>query len=342
MHRVVVIDDYEPSLKMYATVIERLLGGSVVAFSDPREALQYVSGMEPTLLVVDYNMPDIDGVALVEELRGMPGRERTPVIMLTGQDDREIRNRALKAGVGVFLTKPVGAEEFATHVRRLSAAHAERNVVAEEMAELKERAETADRRVHARDKDAILALFRAYEARDADAARRMRVAGEIVVQLAIELRASSADVQLLRDCAFIYDIGKLAIPEKILTTPTRLSPQSIAVVERHCMAGEEILGLKNSKLFSLARAIARQHHERHDGLGYPNKLAGEGISLAGRMVAVADALVAMVNPRADRAAMTFGHALDQIRRESGTHFDPAVVAALERIKDKIATHLATS
>jgi putative two-component system response regulator len=120
MSRVVVVDDYEPTLRMYAAAIEKMLGGEVVTFSDAREALHYVSGMEPSLCVIDYNMPDMDGVTFVQELRGTPGRERTPVIMLTGLDDRDLRARALGAGVSVFLNKPVSAEEFAGHVRRLS------------------------------------------------------------------------------------------------------------------------------------------------------------------------------------------------------------------------------
>jgi PleD family two-component response regulator len=120
MSRVVVIDDYEPTLRMYAAAIEKMLGGEVVPFSDPREALHYLNGMDPTLCVVDYSMPDMDGVEFVQELRGVPGRERTPIIMLTGKDDRELKNRALDAGVNVFLNKPVTAEEFASHVRRLA------------------------------------------------------------------------------------------------------------------------------------------------------------------------------------------------------------------------------
>lgn len=336
MHRVVVIDDYEPSLRMYSAAIENVLGGEVVTFADPRAAIRDITGALPTLLVVDFNKPDMDGVALVQEIHGIPGRERLPVILLTGQDDIEMRNRALKAGVNVFLIKPVGSDEFARHVRRLSRVQSEREEHAEETKELRDRAESADRRVAMRDKDAVLALFRAYEARDAEAAQRMNLAGEITVLLAIALRANARDVQLLRECAFIYDIGKLSIPDKVLGTPGRLSPQSTALVEKHCEVGEAILNIEDSKLFALARVLARQHHERFDGLGYPRKLQGEAISLAARMVAVADALVALTNPRADRPALPFGHALDQIRRESGSHFDPGVVTALEKIKDKVA------
>ena len=336
MSRVVVIDDYEPTLRMYATAIEKMLGGEVVPFMDAREALHYLAGMEATLCVVDYSMPDMDGVAFVQELRGVPGRERMPIIMLTGKDDRELRSRAMDAGVSVFLNKPVSADEFAGHVRRLATQRNGQNAADEQLRDLRERAEGADRRVHQRDRDALDALFRAYGARDAEAAARMRLAGEIAVMLAIELRCSVADVQLLREAAHVYDIGKLAVPEKTLGTSATLSAQSRAAIERHCDAGAEILTATESRLFNAAATMARTHHERWDGLGYPRKLKGEAIPLSGRIIAVADAFVAMTNKRADRPAMTFGHALDQVKRESGTHFDPGVVHALESIKEKIA------
>ena len=331
----VVIDDYEPTLRMYAAAIEKMLGGEVVPFTDPREALHYLGGMEPTLCVVDYSMPDMDGVAFVQELRGLPGRERTPVIMLTGKDDRELRARALDAGVSIFLNKPVSADEFAGHVRRLATAQNNQNSAEDQLRDLRERAEGADRRVHQRDRDAIDALFRAFAKRDPDAAARMKLASEVAVILAIEVRCPVSQVQLLRECGHIYDIGKLAIPEKTLTTSALLSPQSRAAIESHAEAGAEILGLADSQIFAAAATMSRTHHERWDGMGYPRKLKGEAIPLSGRLIAVADALVALMHARADRGALTFGHAIDQIKRESGTHFDPNAVHALERVKEKI-------
>jgi putative two-component system response regulator len=339
MSRVVVIDDYEPTLRMYAAAIEKMLGDEVVSFTDPREALHYLSGMEPALCVVDYGMPDMDGVEFVQELRGVPGRERTPVIMLTGKDDRELRARALQAGVSVFLNKPVSADEFAGHVRRLASARTGQAAADEQLRDLRDRAEGADRRIHQRDREAIEALFRAYARRDPAGAARMKLVGEIAVLLAIEIRSPVSQVELLRECGHIYDIGKLAIPEKTLTTSAILSQQSRAAVESHPAAGAEILGVGDSALFAAAATIAHTHHERWDGMGYPRKLRAEAIPLSGRLIAVADALVAMTHARADRAAMTFGHALDQIKRESGTHFDPNVVHVLERVKNKVAQTL---
>jgi putative two-component system response regulator len=335
-HKVVVLDDYEPSLRMYSAVIERMLGGQVVPFSDPREALHYLAGAGASLCVVDFNMPGMDGVSFVQEMRGLPGRERMPVIMLTGMDDRDLKLRASRAGVNVFLNKPISAEEFGAHVRRLASAQEERDERTEEIKDLKDRAETADRRLYARDREALMALFRAYAARDPLGGKKMQLAAEIAVLLAIECRCSAQDVQLLRDCAFVYDIGKLAIGEKISGSPVALSPKAKIIAESHAEVGAHILTMENSRLFSTAAMLARHHHERYDGQGYPKKLARENIFLGARIMAVADTLVALTHDRADRKAMTFGYALDQIRRESGTHFDPSVVAALEKIKDKVA------
>ena len=338
MHRVVVIDDYEPSLHMYSMVIERMLGGEVVAFSDPREALHYMSAVTPTLLVLDQNMPHLDGVTVVKAVRSSANTRSVPVIMLTALLDSDLKTRAIGAGVNAFLSKPIAAEDFAQCVKRLSAASRVRVQPPaprdEETIEIKVRNDAA-KRLRERERLALWALFRAYEARDAEAARKMRLAAEIAVLLAIECRCSLKDVQTLRDAAFVYDIGKLSIPDKILTSPTALSVQARAQVQTHAEIGAMILAVDGSSLFASAAQLALEHHERYDGEGYPKRLSRDAISMPARLIAVADAFVAMIHKRADRPAMAFGHALDQIRRESGTHFDPAVVTAFERIKAKI-------
>ncbi len=340
MHRVVVIDDYEPSLHMYSMVVERMLGGEIVAFSDPREALHYMSAVTPTLLVLGLGTPPAESVQLVTQLRSRVNTRSVPVIMFNGSGDEQLRTRAIGAGVNAFLTKLIGAEEFAQYVKRLSAANRVRIAPRDEATlELQVRADEADKRLDERDREAIAALFRAYEARDPEAARKMRLAAQIAVLLAIECRASTSNVQMLRDAGYVYDIGKFSIPEKIFATVVQLSTQSRALVEKHAAAGAAILDVPNSKLFAAAAQLALQHHERYDGRGYPNRLSGENIAMTARVMAVADAFVAMIHKRADRPAFAFGHALDQIRRESGAHFDPNVVAAFERIKNRISIML---
>jgi HD-GYP domain-containing protein (c-di-GMP phosphodiesterase class II) len=140
----------------------------------------------------------------------------------------------------------------------------------------------------------------------------------------------------LKDAGFVYDIGMLSVPEKILNAPAALSPQSRALVQKHCEAGVALLNIELSPLCKTAAQLAREHHERYDGDGYPHRRKGTDISMPARVLAVADAFVAMLHKRADRPALAFGHALDQIKRESGTHFDPAVVTALDKNQEKIA------
>ena len=185
MHRVVVVDDYEPSLHMYSMVVERMLGGEVVAFSDPREALHYMSAVTPTLLVLGHSTPATEGVQIVTHLRGRVSTRSVPVIMFNGSGDEQLRARAISAGVNAFLTKPIGAEEFAQYVKRLSAAKRVRvSPRDEETLELRVRADGADKRVEDRDRQAIAALFRAYEARDPEGARKMKLATDLIERVA--------------------------------------------------------------------------------------------------------------------------------------------------------------
>jgi putative two-component system response regulator len=140
----------------------------------------------------------------------------------------------------------------------------------------------------------------------------------------------------MRDCAFVYDIGKLVIPEKIGASAVALSAKARTIVESHADAGAQILALESSRLFRTAALLAAQHHERYDGHGYPKGVSRDEIFLGARIVAVADVLAALTHDRADRKALALGLAFAQIRRESGAHFDPAVVIAMDRARDKIA------
>ena len=165
-------------------VIERMLGGEVVAFSDPREALHYMSAITPTLLVLDHRMADLDGIQVVKVVRNSPNTRSVPVIMLTAALDPDLKTRAIGAGVNAFLNKPIGAEEFAQYVKRLSAASRVRMPAKdEETIELRVRADDADKRLRERDRAALAAIFRAFEARDPDGAKKMRLAAEIGVLL---------------------------------------------------------------------------------------------------------------------------------------------------------------
>ena len=137
-------------------------------------------------------------------------------------------------------------------------------------------------------------------------------------------------VEMLLRAARLHDVGKITIPDGILMKPGKLTPEEYAVVKRHAEAGAELLSGSRSPLIRLAEQIALTHHERWDGTGYPRGMAGESIPLESRILAVADAFDALTHDRAHRKAVSATEAVQEIGRNAGTQFDPAVVAAFQR------------
>jgi putative two-component system response regulator len=145
-----------------------------------------------------------------------------------------------------------------------------------------------------------------------------------------------AEADRLRHASAMHDIGKIGIPDRILQKPGKLDPDEWAVMKTHTTMGATILGGSNAPLIQMAETIARTHHERWDGSGYPAGLAGEAIPLIGRVVAICDVFDALLSVRPYKHAWTLDDALTEIRAQSGRHFDPQLVEPFERLARAVA------
>jgi putative two-component system response regulator len=323
MFRVVIVDDDEATLKLFSAVIKRVLGEAPMAFSDPRAALAELPALRPSLVIVDYYMPDMDGVAFTQALRALPAYDATPIMMLTAHSDLSLGPRALDAGATTFVEKPISIKDFTAQLRRFAAAApSSRSTYGEIVLPTDER-------------DTIERLFRAMRAANRELANNSEAVRDIAVAIAEQLRLAPSDVEALRSAALLYDIGMLAVPERVRTMPAALPMRWRSVVNSHVEAGATILIGATRPLLRMAEAIARHHHERYDGSGYPEGLAGEDIPVWARIVAVADTFVALTSERPHRIEFTQTHALAQIRGERGRAFDPNVVDALLRLEDRL-------
>ncbi|ACO48231.2 HD domain-containing phosphohydrolase [Deinococcus deserti] len=177
-------------------------------------------------------------------------------------------------------------------------------------------------------------LAHAAEYRDDDTGEHMRRVGRIAAGVARELGLPDDTVQLLERAAPMHDVGKIGISDSILLKPGRLTPEEFDIIKTHPMIGSGILSGGTSPLIKMAEEIARTHHERWYGAGYPAGLAGEAIPVSGRIVAVVDVLDALTSERPYKAAWTLDEAMEEIRRQTGRQFDREVVAALERLLSK--------
>jgi response regulator RpfG family c-di-GMP phosphodiesterase len=324
MFRVVIVDDDEATLKLFSALVKRVLGEPPMAFSDPHAALAELPNLRPALVIVDYYMPEMDGVAFTKALRAQAAHETTPIMMLTAHSDLSLGPRALDAGATTFVEKPISIKDFTAQLRRFAvAAPSSRSTFGEIVMPTDER-DTLDR------------LFRAMRAANRELADNSEAVRDVAVAIAEQLHLPVNDIDSLRTAALVYDIGMLSVPERVRTMPAALPMRWRNLVNSHVDAGATILSGATRPLLRMAEAIARHHHERYDGSGYPEGLAGEDISLWARIVAIADTFVALTSERPHRIEFTQTHALAQIRGERGRAFDPTIVDALLRLEDRLS------
>jgi putative two-component system response regulator len=324
MYRVVIIDDDEATLKLYSAVIKRVLGETPIAFSDPHAALGELEHLRPALVIVDYFMPDMDGVAFTQAMRGLPNHAFTPVLMLTANSDRSLGPRALGAGATAFVEKPISLKDFTAQLRRFAVVQPSSRMTYGEIIMPTDERDTLER------------LHRALRVSSRELADHAEAVRDLAVAIAEQMHLDHGDVDALRSAALVYDIGMLSIPDRVRSTPSALPIRWRSIVNGHVDAGAAILGGATRPLLRQAEAIARYHHERFDGTGYPDGLAGTEIPVLARIVAPADTYVALTSERPHRIEFTQPHALAQIRGESGKAFDPIVVDAFVRLEDRLS------
>jgi len=325
---VLVLDDHEPNLRLYAKVLSKIPGVVSQCFTEPKPALAWAETKIPILAVLDQTMPDISGLEFADKLRAIPGRENVPFMMVTANDERELRRTALRSGAIGFLTKPVDPVEFLAIATNALASDRRRRDAVTRADEHGVRARKAEKELSSRDGVLLDALFETMRARDPLLARHAERVTALTVRLAKRLGMATSERELLARAARVHDIGKIAFPDRILHETVRLESADLALVREHVAHARAILGDPASPLLRTALVVATTHHERWDGAGYPGGLRGEAVPLSGRIMAVADAYCAMTDARPWRAALSPGHALANIESSRATAYDPRVVEAL--------------
>ncbi|HUX37732.1 MAG TPA: HD domain-containing phosphohydrolase [Rectinemataceae bacterium] len=316
---VLIIDDEPANLRVL---------GSLLADSDyevrvatgGEEGIATASYDPPDLILLDIMMPGMDGLETMGRLRRQAATSSIPVIFVTALADIESKILAFDAGGVDFVTKPYQPIE----VLRRVATHVElkrhRDRLEEEVRERSGELELIN-----------LALVSALESanawRDDDSAEHIKRVGAYSAEIAGALGLPQPMVAEIRRFAVIHDIGKVAVPDRVLHKPARLDPEEFEVMKGHCEAGYAMLdhpGVPES-----ARNIVRFHHEKWDGSGYPFGLETEDIPLEARIVALADVYDALRSRRVYKDALPADEAADIILSNAATHFDPRIVAAFE-------------
>jgi putative two-component system response regulator len=273
--RILVVDDQEP----ICTFLQRLLqlhGYEVVLASDGQSALAAVASVRPDVILLDIGLPDTDGFHVCRRLRQDRETRLTPVIFITGRNDREQRVQGLACGADDFLTKPVDSQELLARVRSL--------------VRMKRYTDDLDSAA-----SFILMLADMIETRDGHGQGHCHRMANYATALGRAMELDNRDVQTLHRGGFLHDLGMLAVSDSVLRNPGTLSPAEYELVKSHTVVGDAWC----SELRSLqpVRPIIRSHHERRDGSGYPDGLRGDDIPLLAQIMGVVDVYEALTADR---------------------------------------------
>jgi len=335
--RILVVDDVEQNLALLGGLV-RSLGYEVETARDGLEALAKLA-LGVDLVLLDVMMPGLDGYEVARRVRADARTADLPIILVTVLDSREDRVKAIQAGASDFIAKPVDKTELLVRISsqlrlkeaqdalKRSQAGLEEQVArrTEELRRTCEVAADANRRTYFAHVDTIRRMVLAAELKDPDTARHILRISRYSVVLAKALHMSPGETEVLGHAVTMHDVGKIGIPDAILFKRGALDEEEKKVMESHTLIGGRILDDSPSELMQQGQVVALSHHERWDGTGYPRRLRGEQIPLAGRICAVVDVFDAMTTTRPYRPAHSPEEALETMRRGRGAHFDPRLL-----------------
>lgn len=337
-NRVLIVDDQSTGrtiLEQVVLSIDRAI--DVVAFERPLEAIGWATTETVDLVLVDYRMPDLDGIEFVKRLRNFPGYSHVPVVMVTVYDDRGVRYSALDAGVTDFLTKPLDTRECLARCRNLLTLRRQQLALEDRGRLLEGLVDDATREVREREKETLLRLAKAGEFRDEETGNHVLRMAHYSRLIAQSLGMSADDVETIELAAPLHDLGKIGLPDDILLKSGRLTPDETLIMQRHPIIGYEILKDSQSKYVRMGALIALGHHEKYDGSGYPYGLVRDHIPLPARIVAVADVYDALTTKRPYKQPWDSEAAFQFLLDHRRDHFDPNIVEAFVTARDEVAS-----
>lgn len=333
--RVVVVEDNSTNLAVLCRLISRLDAVDVEGFTSAEAALEDAKQRPCDVMVVDNIMPGMNGLDLVPLIRALPSHFFVPIVMVTADADRATRLAAIEAGATDFLAKPVDPVELKSRLSNLLALRAAQNQLEARSKVLAEEVAAATQHLRAREEEMIYRLARAIDMRDDETAEHVVRVAQAARIIAEELGLDAESVRMIHLAAPLHDVGKIGIADAILKKPEKLTPAEIDTMRQHTTIGARILDGGSSELLQTAADVARSHHERWDGAGYPHGLAATAIPLSARIIAIADVLDALCSERSYKPAWPLEAARGEILRAAGSQFDPACVAAFDRAWPRI-------
>src|SRR5579863_4468869 len=307
---ILVADDQAANREL----LEELLvtqGFKVITVSDGADVQPELTRTQVDLVLMDVMMPRLTGFQACEKIKNDPDTYLIPVILITALSEKQDRIEAIKAGADDFLSRPVDRTELLARVRSLL--------------KLKQRTDELERA-----ESVLFSLARSIEGKDPYTHGHCERLAEYSARLGEQLKLSEDQITALRRAGVVHDIGKVAIPDAILLKPGRLTAEEWEIIRQHPVVGERICAPLKS--FRSVLSIIRHHHEKYDGTGYPDKLRGDAIPIAARVLQIVDVFDALTTERPYKKAFSTADALKTMREEVAKGWwDPEIFRQFEQM-----------
>ncbi len=314
---ILVVDDTPENIEVLANVLRRDF--DVKAALNGARAIKIANDTpKPDMILLDIMMPEIDGYEVCQTLKENPYTSDIPIIFVTAKDDIADEEHGFELGAVDYITKPISPSIVLARVNT-------QLTIYDQNRQLAQRVEERTRELNDTRLKIIQRLGRAAEYRDNETGFHVIRMSHYTRLIAREYGGNPSWVEMLYNAAPMHDVGKIGVPDNILLKPGKLDAEEWELMKKHAEFGMEIIGEEESPLLKMSGIIALSHHEKWDGSGYPNGLAGEDIPLEGRIVAIADVFDALTSERPYKKAWSVDDAVNFIKENSGSHFDPDLV-----------------
>ena len=341
---ILVVDDEPANVSLIETILNAHGYHNVVSTQDPAQVLGLYCQHRIDLILLDINMPVMDGYEVMQQLKSLDDPELPPILVLTAQLAQDFRQRAFDAGARDYVTKPFDMNELLSRVRNLLEVQLaqqymrrQNDILDHRVMERTIELQSAQKQLHESRLQVVRRLGRAAEFRDNETGLHIIRMSKIAALMAESVGMNDEGCDLLLNAAPMHDIGKIGIPDEILLKPGSLESSEWRIMQTHTQIGAEILSGDDSKLLGMAREIALSHHEKWDGSGYPYGLKGDRIPLVGRVCALADVFDALTSERPYKDAWSEKDAIEYVVSQSGRHFDPSLVEHFLALLPKITS-----
>jgi putative two-component system response regulator len=330
--RILIIDDQEQNIRLLTRILQRAGYQNIASTTNPEDALALQAEFGPDLVLLDVHMGEKDGIEVLTELVSPDrGGEQLPVIMITADDSADMKRQALASGARDFVGKPFDSAEVLLRIRNLLETRFLYQSLRNQNSELELKVAERTEELEKSQLEVLERLAAAVEFRDDDTGEHIKRVAMVSSMLAEAIGLPAGTVHLIGRGAPLHDIGKVGIPDNILLKAGPLTTEEFELMKAHTVIGARMLSNGRSELVRVSQRIALSHHEWWDGSGYPHRTSGQRIPLEARIVAVADFLDALTHDRPYRRAWSIDDTLAEIKRRSGSHFDPRIAEALTLI-----------